>query len=135
MNKRLKKFVSDTFKSIAIDLSKNPSQLKEKLRGAKSKLNKESVIEALGPYVNDVKVLVRLIKCWVSGSYKDVSYQTIIWAIIGVIYFLNPADLLPDIILGLGFLDDIAVIRWILKHFKNDIQKFKEWEKSQTEGR
>ena len=134
MNKRLKKFVSDTFNNIAIDLSKNPSQLKDKLNSAKSKLSKKSVINALGPYVDDLKVLIRLIRNWISGNYKEVSYQTIIWSIIGVIYFLNPADLIPDIVFGLGFLDDVAVIRWIFKHFKKDIEKFREWEKSQSKG-
>lgn len=128
MNERLKKFISKSFSEIATNLANNPEQLKEKLNLSLEKLNKISVSKAIGKYVDDLRVLIRLIRAWISGDYKDVSYQTIIWVIIGVIYFLNPADMIPDLIVGLGFLDDLAVLKWIFKNFKKDIDKFKEWE-------
>lgn len=131
MNKKLKDFVIETFEKMAIDLSNNPDGLNFRLNKAREKLNKKSVIEALGVYVDHIKLLIRLIKAWISGRYRKVSYASIIWAIIGVIYFLNPADFIPDLILGLGLIDDIAVIKWVFKNIKNDLEKFKAWEEEQ----
>lgn len=132
MNKRLKNFVTNSFQKVASDLAKDPSKLSEKLNSAKEKLNKQSVSNALGSYTGDLKVLIRLIKSWIKGDYKEISYQTIIWSIVGIIYFLNPTDFVPDFIIGLGLLDDIAVLRWIFKQYKKDIEKYKNWETNQS---
>lgn len=130
MNSKLKKLVSVKFLKIAQDLVNNPEGLKYKLSKAKEKLQKESVIEALGAYRDDLHTFLRMIKAWISRRYRDVSNQTIVYAVLAVIYFLNPTDFIPDIILGLGYIDDIAVISWVLGKIKIDLEKFKEWEKS-----
>jgi uncharacterized membrane protein YkvA (DUF1232 family) len=42
--------------------------------------------------------------------------------IIGALgYFILPMDMLPDLIAGLGYTDDIAVILLLLKHLKGNI--------------
>lgn len=110
MNSRLKKLISEKFLKMAQDLVNNPEGLKFKLSKAREKLQKDSVKEALGGYKDELQTFLRMIKAWVSRRYRGVSKQTIVYAVIAVIYFLNPTDFIPDIILGLGFIDDIAVI-------------------------
>jgi uncharacterized membrane protein YkvA (DUF1232 family) len=48
-----------------------------------------------------------------------------------IVYFVMPVDLLPDFILGIGFLDDAGLIAWTVKTISSDIEKFIEWEESQ----
>ena len=36
-----------------------------------------------------------------------------------------PADLIPDIIAGLGFADDAAVIAWVVGAVREELAKFK----------
>jgi uncharacterized membrane protein YkvA (DUF1232 family) len=129
MNRKLLKYIKTKFVKVAEDLMENPQGLKFSLEKAKEKLNKESVRDSLGSYVEDLKTLMRLLKSWVSRKYTGVSTQTIVYTILAIVYFVNPTDFVPDFILGLGFMDDIAVISWVLDKIKVDLKSFKDWEK------
>ena len=82
----------------------------------------------------DLMALLRLIGSWVNGSYREVPWESIIWAIAAVIYLLNPFDLIPDFIPVVGFLDDAAVIAWVIKLIKGDLDDFKAWEKTKSDA-
>lgn len=128
MNTRLLKYVKGKFVKLAEDLVKNPQGLKYKLAKAKEKINKKSVMDSLGSYVDDLKTLMRLLSAWISRKYTSVNTQTIVYTVLAIVYFVTPTDFVPDFVLGLGFVDDIAVISWVLEKIKEDVQKFKDWE-------
>lgn len=44
-----------------------------------------------------------------------------------LLYFINPIDLIPDVILGLGWLDDFYVFGWVLKTFNDEIERYIEF--------
>ena len=113
----------------------NPQGLKFKLENAAEKITKKSVVDAMGVYVDDLKALIRLLRLWVSRKYTSVDTQTILYTIVAVIYFVTPTDFVPDFILGLGFMDDMAVLSWVLGVIKEDLNKFKEWEKVKNKKR
>jgi uncharacterized membrane protein YkvA (DUF1232 family) len=129
MNQKLLKYIKTKFVKVAEDLMENPQGLKFSLEKAKEKLNKEAVRDSLGNYLEELKTLMRLLKSWVSRKYTGVETQTIVYTILAIIYFVNPTDFIPDFIFGLGFMDDIAVISWVLEKIKVDLKLFKDWEK------
>ncbi|MBD65607.1 MAG: hypothetical protein CME62_10400 [Halobacteriovoraceae bacterium] len=128
MNSRLSKYVKTRFVRIASDLMENPQGLKFKLEKAAEKITKKNVIESIGVYVDDLKALIRMARLWVSRKYTDVGTQTILYTIVAIIYFVTPTDFVPDFVLGLGFVDDVAVLNWVLSLIKEDLNKFKAWE-------
>ena len=132
MNKKLRDYVKNRFVAIASDLIRNPQGLQFSLKKASQKAGNQSVKEAFGAYLADLLTLIRMAKAWLSKSYQDVSTQTIIYAIVAIVYFLTPTDFLPDFMLGLGFIDDIAVLRWVVKLIKKDLDKFKAWEQEKN---
>lgn len=132
MNTKLLNYVKSKFVKIAEDLVKNPQGLKFKLAKAKEKINKKSVMDSLGKYVDDLKTLMRLLSVWISRKYTDVETQTIVYTVLAVVYFVTPTDFVPDFVLGLGFVDDIAVISWVLEKIRDDVEKFKQWEKNKS---
>ncbi len=135
MNSRLSEYVKTKFMAIAQDLMENPSGLKFKLEKATEKINKSSVKDALGIYVDDLLTLIRLSKAWVSRKYTKVNKQTILYTVLAVVYFVTPTDFVPDFLLGLGFMDDIAVISWVLGKIKVDLAEFKKWETDKEKKR
>src|SRR4030042_437968 len=64
---------------------------------------------------DNLMALFRLVKAWFTGKYKDVPWNTIVLAIVAIIYFVNPFDAIPDFIPFIGYLDDTAVVSWVIK--------------------
>ena len=75
-------------------------------------------------------VLGRLIKAYALGQYKDVPWKTILLIVAAVVYFVNPLDLVPDLIPLTGLTDDFAVLLWVYNSVSNEIEKFLSWEKT-----
>jgi len=83
---------------------------------------------------DELLTLVRLVKAYVSGNYRDVALKTILSAIAAIVYFVNPLDVLPDLLIGLGFMDDLTILGYVLKRFQGELDKFVEWERSHADG-
>ena len=77
-------------------------------------------------------VLGRLIKAYALGEYREVPWKTILLIVAAVIYFVNPLDLVPDIIPLTGLTDDFAVLIWVYNSVSNEIEKFLEWENNKV---
>ena len=92
----------------------------------KAKRNKGALTKLWGKLM----VLFRLVSAWVKGEYTDVPLKTILLAIAAIIYFLNPFDVIPDFIPGLGYVDDVSVIAYAINSIRGDLDKFLEWERS-----
>lgn len=132
MNSKLTEYVKTKFMRIAQDLMDNPAGLKFKLEKAADKITKKAATDAFGDYVEDLKALIRMAKLWVTRKYTSVNGQTILYTIVAVVYFVTPTDFVPDFILGLGFVDDLAVLTWVLSVIKEDLEVFKRWESSEN---
>jgi uncharacterized membrane protein YkvA (DUF1232 family) len=100
----------------------------ELLREAIEKANRNK--GALKKLWSKLTALFRLVKAWGKGEYKDVSTKTIIWVIAAIIYFVNPFDVVPDFITGVGYLDDAAIILFVINTISDDLEKFLKWERS-----
>jgi uncharacterized membrane protein YkvA (DUF1232 family) len=74
-------------------------------------------------------VLGRLIKAYALGQYREVPWKTILLIVAAVIYFVNPLDLVPDLVPLTGLTDDFAVLLWVYNSVSNEIDKFLTWEK------
>jgi uncharacterized membrane protein YkvA (DUF1232 family) len=72
--------------------------------------------------------VVRLVRNYVSGSYRQVETGTIVSALGVLLYTLSPVDLVPDFIPVVGFLDDLALLSWFVEKFQGEIVRFREWE-------
>ncbi|NUM89266.1 MAG: DUF1232 domain-containing protein, partial [Bdellovibrionales bacterium] len=96
---------------------------------AKANLNRGSLKKIWGEFL----ALLRLLKAWASGSYRAIPWQSIVWVVAALLYFLNPIDAIPDILPG-GFIDDIAVLTLVINRIRSDLDKFLSWEKSHESG-
>ena len=74
--------------------------------------------------------LVRLVRSYVTGDYRDISTSTIVSGLAVLLYVLSPIDLVPDFIPVLGFLDDLSLVSWFVGKFQGEITRFREWEQT-----
>jgi len=72
--------------------------------------------------------VVRLVRSYISGEYRQIETSTIVSGLGVLLYVLSPIDLVPDFIPVLGFLDDLSLISWFVGKFNTEITHFREWE-------
>jgi uncharacterized membrane protein YkvA (DUF1232 family) len=82
---------------------------------------------ALGEAWEKLQLLIDLVKAYSKGEYRKVSKGTILAVIGAIIYFVSPLDVVPDFIVGLGILDDAAVIGFTIKRLSKELDEFKKW--------
>ena len=70
----------------------------------------------------------RLLKAFALGRYRQIPIRSIALLIAAILYFLNPLDLIPDAIIGLGLTDDLAILTGVYNLVSVEIEKFRKWE-------
>lgn len=111
------------FKSKANSIFNDNSKLNNLFVKTKSIINENKELDGI---INDIKLFIQLIKDYKNGNYKEMSRNSIIMIIISLIYLVSPIDLIPDFLVG-GFIDDAAVIAYVLKKIQNELNQYKEW--------
>ena len=102
------------------------NEVADKLADQGSKTNKFQQLFDVG------RTLVRLVRSYVSGEYRDIPTSTLVSGLAVLLYVLSPIDLIPDFIPVVGFLDDLSLVSWFVGKFQGEITRFREWE---TTGR
>ncbi|MDO5715443.1 MAG: DUF1232 domain-containing protein [Tissierellia bacterium] len=64
---------------------------------------------------------------FIRGRYRQISKKHILMIIVGLLYLLNPMDLIPDFIFGIGLMDDLAVFSYILTQLKTELDNYESW--------
>ncbi len=82
----------------------------------------------LGKILDDLVVLVRLVKAWVTGKYSKTPWQTLVLVVATILYFLNPFDVIPDFIPVIGYVDDATMIATSIQSIRGDLKDFTRWE-------
>ena len=82
--------------------------------------------------VGDIRLLVSLLQDYRRGSYEEIPWSSIAAVIFSLLYLLNPFDIIPDMIPGIGLLDDAAMMGVCLSMINADFQRYKEWKQNQV---
>ena len=113
----------------AEQLARNPKELLSLLTKAERRLDR---IHAgpLSPLKRDLQTLLRLMRAYGEGRYREVSGKDLALAVLGLLYLVSPLDVLPDF-LPIGFADDAAVIGFIVRKIRTELVAFQAWEQAQ----
>lgn len=113
-------------KKKAAAILKSPDDLKGFLGDVEARLERDDK-GRLRELVVDVKTLVRLVRAYVKGEYRDLSSETLVLIVAALLYLVNPLDLIPDM-LPAGFVDDAAVIGFVISMVRDELEGFRRWE-------
>lgn len=125
------KIGSRMFQTLAERSIGNKQRLSSILRASLIKLKQNPrELEKIG---NQIRLLLQLLRDWMNGNYRDISRSSILTLVGGLIYFIVPTDILPDIIPITGFLDDISVITFVYTKIAQDIEKYAQWKETRLD--
>ncbi len=97
----------------------------------RNKINK--AYPTLKKVIDNVRELYGLFKDSVKGNYK-LHPANVAMIGGGLLYFILPADLIPDFLPLFGYLDDLAVLTTIMNSLKGEINQYRDWKKVGTRG-
>lgn len=103
---------------------KNKDRLNKVVEQSMSKTNKLELFKKIS---RELKLAFGLVIDYSKGNYRDVKKKDILLIIAGILYLLNPADIVPDFILFFGFFDDLSVLTYIIKKLDRELEKYDQW--------
>lgn len=90
--------------------------------------SKEKVSEKIQSAKTVFSNYIRLLRCYINGTYRDISWKSILYITTILLYFVTPTDIIPDFLPVTGFIDDATLALWLYQHIAVEMGKFLEWE-------
>jgi uncharacterized membrane protein YkvA (DUF1232 family) len=114
------------FESTAKDYYEQPEKTEKLISKAskKAKGKKKALVEVW----DRLHLLFDMVTAWRKGEYREIPKGSIIMILATIIYFVSPIDTVPDFLIGIGILDDAAVIGFTLRQIASDLDKYKIWQ-------
>ena len=88
----------------------------------------------LRKYAELGKIMFAMLKDVKKGTYPNVPWFTIASIVVALLYVLNPFDLVPDFIPGVGYIDDLAVLSIGMGWIETDLHKYLDWRLANVEN-
>ena len=124
--------VVEKTKTKAEEYMRDPEKSRQLLDEALKKAGKtEKHKGPLADLWNNLTAFIRLLRAYIHHEYVDIPWASIILVVVAIIYFVSPIDLIPDFIPFAGYIDDAAVIAFVLMQIKTDLDNFRQWEDEQ----
>jgi uncharacterized membrane protein YkvA (DUF1232 family) len=122
----------------AVKSAKSYVQDPQRLRALFQEAAKEAASLPRDPFKETwpyFQTMLRLIRTYCQGDYRDVDESMLVVIIAAIIYFVNPLDLIPDAIPALGFLDDATVLALAVRRTRQTLDDFMTWETTAPDHR
>ena len=107
--------------------SQNQVGLLSLIKGALKKVQETAassnltVVKLLNRYII---LFSELIKSYVQGNYTKLPVVTLVKITAALLYFVMPFDFIPDFLPLVGFADDLAIVVWVGKAIKDELDEF-----------
>jgi uncharacterized membrane protein YkvA (DUF1232 family) len=117
------------FNKIASILLKDKNKTLTKVQQGFKKASENH--SALSNIWDQLQLFFSLTKDYASGNYTAIPKSSIIAVLAAILYFLSPLDLIPDFIVGLGFIDDALILSLVYKQVIKELDKYQSWKDEQ----
>jgi uncharacterized membrane protein YkvA (DUF1232 family) len=93
-----------------------------------AKFHKQKALKSL---LAQGMVMIDLVRDYVTGRYREVPYWAMGATALALFYVLSPIDVIPDVLVGVGYLDDAVVVSFALRLIEKELNRYKEWKARQ----
>ena len=112
------------FKKRAADMMRDDGEMEAFLVKLEQKM---SEVPMVGSGLKNIPLLASLVRSYVMKEYRLAPMGTMIAVVAALLYWVSPIDLIPDVVPGVGYLDDAAVVTICWKMVEADVEAYEEW--------
>jgi uncharacterized membrane protein YkvA (DUF1232 family) len=126
----------EIIEEIEIESSQIRNKDIDKIISEEKKINTKSSkldLNKFNKFIKQIKLSLSLLKDFRNKSYTQVPWRTIALLSAAVLYFINPFDIVPDILPVFGITDDAILFLTVFKSIQSDLEKYGEWKGINTE--
>lgn len=93
-------------------------------------MRKSNKVDLFKEISHELRLVFGLLNDYRKGDYRNIKKKDIFLMLAALLYLLNPADIIPDFIIGVGFVDDLSVLAYIIKKLKDELEKYRIWKEN-----
>jgi uncharacterized membrane protein YkvA (DUF1232 family) len=123
---KLEKFVDNTSYFI-----KHPDKFTERVNEIYNQATSRGEYKTLAEFGSKFQSAFRMAKLTISGEYTGIPKGQLFAGLAALVYVISPIDLIPDALPFLGFVDDAALLLWLVRNASEQIDRFEQWEQAQ----
>ena len=116
--------ILDNGKDKAAAFLEDGGKMDELLEQVEQKL---ATVPKAGEYLKEVPRMIAMLKDYIQKDYTDVPKTALVMIVAALLYLVNPRDLIPDKYLGVGLIDDAAVVAACIALTKKDLDAYDAW--------
>ncbi len=120
----------DIFEEIEIETSKIDRNKLDQIVSEEKKVHvKSSALDSskFSRFIKQMKLAMSLIKDFRNKSYTDIPWRSIAMIAAAILYFVNPFDMVPDMLPVFGMADDAMLFAALFKSIQTDLEKYGNW--------
>jgi uncharacterized membrane protein YkvA (DUF1232 family) len=114
--------------ALAIVVSSQKNKALSFVNKADHKINRGGNTKIFEVIKDKINITFRMLKYYFKGEYKNISLNTLLKILAGIIYFVFLIDLIPDFLPVVGLTDDVVVLTWVINSIGGELRKFEIWE-------
>ena len=123
---KLEKFVDNTGYFI-----KHPDKFTERVNEIYNQATSRGEYKTLAEFGAKMQSAYRMTKLTLSGEYTGIPKGQLIMGLAGLVYLISPVDIIPDVLPFFGFVDDAALMLWLVRNAAEQVERFEQWEQAQ----
>lgn len=116
-------------KTKAEEYLRDPERSRRLLEEAVRKVDtNQGKYEQRPDYWSQLKAFFRLLRAYTRREYTVIPWGSIVMVTVAILYFVSPIDLILDWLPLAGFVDDAAVLLFVIRQLRHDVDAFLTWE-------
>ena len=131
LKKRYKR-VYDKCATKANKVLSNKKKISKCIRKARKIFERLHNLPRFNALSNNICNFCDLLSDYFDGTYKNLPLSTIVAILAGLLYLVLPIDCLADFIPVLGWLDDAAVLGFVVAAEQNDVKEYLDWKANKS---
>ena len=77
--------------------------------------------------IEAIPLLISCLKSYIKGEFTEIPLGSMLAIVSALLYWVSPFDIIPDVIPGVGQIDDAAVVLACLAMVSSDLDDYKKW--------